>query len=382
MHNYSLWLHIFADRRFFMPYMLGMKRKVAIAGARGYSGLELTRILLQHPEVEVSGLFATAAFDPADSWPELKSGELQGQSISHLLETVGQYPIDHDCVFLALPHETSAEIAPKLLARGCNVIDLSGAYRLQDGTADENAAAYEKWYKMKHPALNLLKQAQYGLLPFYKAKPSSKPQLISNPGCYATALNLALIPLLQSKLIDPSFVAIDAKSGTTGAGKKAEERLLFSEVNDNCLPYRVGMHQHEPEIQMALKRWGGSTIDMSFTPHLIPVRRGIIATIYGKVPAGTTTENIRSAFQNAFEGYPLVRFGDIADPGQERELKLSRVVGSPRTHIVWKLDGTRVTVFSLIDNLLKGAASQAVENMNSIFGWDVSTGLTQKEGLL
>lgn len=353
-------------------------KRVAIAGARGYSGLELTRILLQHPEVEVTGLFATVAFDPADSWPELKPGELQGQSISHLLESANKY----DLVFLALPHETSAEIAPKLLAAGTNVVDLSGAFRLQDGSASDQSAAYEKWYKMKHPDLKWLSQAQYGLLPFYKAKPSEKPQLIANPGCYATALNLALIPLLKAKLIDPSFVAVDAKSGTTGAGKKAEERLLFSEVNENCLPYKVGCHQHEPEIQMALKRWGGSTIDMSFTPHLIPVRRGIIATIYGKVPAGTTSGQISSAYGQAFEGYPLVKFGDLGDPGQERELKLSRVVGSPRTHIIWKLEGTRVTVFSLIDNLLKGAASQAVENMNAIYGWDVSTGLTNKEGLL
>ena len=383
MHIYSSFVHIFADKAMKRPYMLNMKSvtkpKIAIAGARGYSGLELTRILLQHPNVEVSGLFASAPFDPVDSWPELNGSSLQGQSINALLENPGNY----DCAFLALPHEASAELAPKLLAAGLNVIDLSGAFRLQEGTPQECAKAYEKLYKMpKHPGMEWLSKAQYSLVPFYNPQARPEPQLISNPGCYATALTMALIPLVKAKLIDPSFIAIDAKSGTTGAGKKAEERLLYSEVADNCLPYRIGNHQHEPEIQMALRRWGGAPIDMSFTPHLLPSRRGIIASIYGKTPANTTDEMIHKAFEEAFGSYPLVRFGSLKNAGQERELKLTRVIGSPRTHISWKLDGTRITIFSLIDNLLKGAASQAVENMNGIFGWPVSLGLTNKEGLL
>lgn len=350
-------------------------RTVAVAGARGYSGLELTRLLLQHPGVEVAGLYASAPFDPIDSWPELKPGALQGQTLTELFECADRF----DCVFLALPHEASAEAAPKLLQKGCDVVDLSGAFRLQDG---DSAAAYQKWYKMDHPHLSLVREALYGLVPFQKIQPAEHPQLISNPGCYATALSLALIPLLKAGLLDPSFVVIDAKSGTTGAGKKAEERLLYSEVADNCLPYKVGCHQHEPEIQMALSRWGGSKIDMSFTPHLLPTRRGIIASLYGKVARGTSSAMIERAYAEAFGDYPLVRFGDLAKPGQERELRLTRVVGSPRTHISWKLDGDRVTIFSLIDNLLKGAASQAIENMNSLYGWDVSKGLTSKEGLL
>lgn len=371
-----IFMHIFADKGRKRSYIWDMK-KVAVAGARGYSGLELTRILSQHPKVELAGLYASVDFDPADSWPELTI-KCPGLPLSHLLESK-----DHlDCVFLALPHEASAEIAPKLLSKGCDVVDLSGAFRLQDGTQTEQTQAYEHWYRMKHPALNWLSQAQYGLVPFQRVKATESASLIANPGCYATAISLALIPLLKNNLIKPDFVAIDAKSGTTGAGKKAEERLLFSEVSDNCLPYKVNSHQHEPEIQMALQRWGNSQIEMSFTPHLLPTRRGIIATIYGQVPMGTMDSHLQSAYHDAFGSYPFARFGNLNEKNMERELRLNRVVGSPRAHIVWKLSGQRLTVFALIDNLLKGAASQAVENMNLLYGWDVQSGLTLKEGLL
>lgn len=274
------------------------------------------------------------------------------------------------------------KVAPQLLAAGLHVIDLSGVFRLQDGDEKAQLHKYEKWYHLNHSELALLKNARYGLVPFQKSEVAKAPVLVANPGCYATAISLAIIPLLQAKLLDPQFVAVDAKSGTTGAGKKAQESLLFSEVDGLCLPYRVGHHQHEPEIQMALSRWGGSKIQMSFTPHLLPARRGIIASIYGKVPAGTKDSAIEKAFQAAYGEYPLVRFQNLNEPGADRELRLSRVVGSARTNILWKLVDDRLTVFSLLDNLLKGAASQAVENFNALYGWSGTLGLENKEGLL
>lgn len=352
--------------------------RVAIVGSRGYSGLEVSRILLNHPKVQSVGLFATSAFEPADTLPELKPGQIQGQALSNLLEA----PQNYDCAFLALPHEASLDVAPRLLKAGLHVIDLSGAFRLQSGSDAENIQMYKTWYKLEHTEAALLKQAHYGLIPFQAPQIAKTPTLVSNPGCYATAVSLALIPLLKAGLADSEFIAVDAKSGTTGAGKKAEEKLLFSEVADNCLPYKVSSHQHQPEIQMALERFGGRTVDMSFTPHLLPTRRGIIASIYTKVPAGTTETSVGQAFAAAYENYPLVRLSSLATPGSERDLKLSRVVGSPRTHITWKLDGRRLTVFTLIDNLLKGAASQAVENFNGLYGWDLTMGLAHKEGLL
>lgn len=359
---------------------MNTKIKVAIAGARGYSGLELTRILWSHPQVESVALYATEAFEPSDSWPELQPGQLQGLPIASLLNSA---PSSYDCVFLALPHEASLKLAPQLLKAGMNVIDLSGVFRLQEGSSKDQAAQYEKWYRLNHNELELLSQAHYGLVPFQKEKPvTGKPVLISNPGCYATAISMALVPLLGAQLIDPQFVVVDAKSGTTGAGKKAEEKLLFSEVSENCLPYKVSSHQHEPEIQMSLQRWGGQKVGMSFTPHLLPTRRGIIASVYAKTAGAVTDSDIQKAFEQEFKNYPLVRFKNLKQAGSERDLRLSRVVGSPRTHIVWNLDGDRLTVFSLIDNLLKGAASQAVENLNGLYGWSVNLGLDHKEGLL
>jgi N-acetyl-gamma-glutamyl-phosphate reductase len=372
-------MHNIADNPPYFPYTFLMKPiRVAVVGSRGYSGLELTRILLRHPHVESLGLFASEPFEPADGLPELKAGQLAGLPLSTLLDS----PKNYDCAFLALPHEASLKVAPALLAAGLNVIDLSGVFRLQDGDDNTRLQQYEKWYRLKHSELELLKNAQYGLVPFQSVKFSGRPTLVSNPGCYATAISLAIIPLLQAQLLDPQFVAVDAKSGTTGAGKKAQENLLFSEVDGLCLPYRVGHHQHEPEIQMALSRWGGTSIGMSFTPHLLPVRRGIIASVYGKVPSGTKNLAIAQAYQEAYGEYPLVRFQNLEEPGAERELRLSRVVGSPRTNILWKLVDDRLTVFSLLDNLLKGAASQAVENFNSLYGWSGTLGLENKEGLL
>ncbi len=321
------------------------KITVSIVGARGYSGQELARLLLHHPSVTLTHCFATSGFD------------LFTQIFDEKAKTVTCLPdteiFNHltDVVFLATPAEVSMELAPQILAAGKTVIDISGAFRLK--TSD-----MKKWYGFAQTSTSSLATADYGLAPF--CGPLSKDtRLIANPGCYATSVSLALIPLIQRGLIDVNTLVIDAKSGTTGAGRKASEAQLFAEVSGDCLPYKVGKHQHLPEIQEAVAKYTGQEIQPHFATHLLPVKRGIISSIYA---TATTTDlsEIENAYREAYQHYPLVRTSrDVS-----QFAKLSHVVGTPFTHISFELVGNKLYVFSVIDNLLKGAASQAVENLN------------------
>jgi N-acetyl-gamma-glutamyl-phosphate reductase len=200
---------------------------------------------------------------------------------------------------------------------------------------------------------------------------------VANPGCYATAITLALIPLLKNNLINESSIVIDAKSGTSGAGKKASENMLFTEVDGECLPYKVGRHQHYPEIIEALEAFGGSKVDLHLTTSLLPVRRGIIAGVYAQLQDGKTIEDVAAAFAQAYGDYPLVSHGTVK--GEPALMSLKKVVGTGKTNIAYEVEGNRLYVFSCIDNLLKGAASQAIENFNRISGLAVSTGLNHLE---
>lgn len=344
--------------------------KVAVVGVRGYSGLELARILLKHPEANLVAGFATdTAFKLSDYMPEQSAASVPVLSMKEL-EAVA---CDLNTVFLATPAEVSLELAPKLLTKGVNVIDLSGAFRLR-------AEAYPKWYGFEHTAAALLSKAHFGLSPFAgPAASGGKATLVSNPGCYATAVLMALIPLMKEKLIAPESLVIDAKSGTSGAGRKASEGMLFTEVEGECLPYKVAKHQHFPEICRYAETFAGTapgSFDPMLTTSLINVRRGIIAGLYARLKPGAGAKQVQAAYEKSFSGYPLVRFGE------DTSLSLKRVVGSARTHINYKVDGDKLYVFSLIDNLLKGAASQAVENFNALNDLPVATALTDMEGLL
>jgi N-acetyl-gamma-glutamyl-phosphate reductase len=340
--------------------------RVAIVGVRGYSGLELARILLKHPGVELVECFSTDKSYPLSQL--LSDAGAEKIQVKPVSQWDGK--ASFKTVFLATPTEASLELAPKFLKAGVKVIDLSGAFRLK-------SSSYPEWYGFEHSEKALLAQAQYGLVPF--SGPESA-QLVANPGCYATAVLLALIPLLKAGVIDPATLVIDAKSGTTGAGKKAAENLLFSEVDGECLPYKVGKHQHLPEIQEYAKVFGGAATDPFFTTHIIPVRRGIIAGLYAKL---TPKADPAAAYAEAFAGYPLVSVSriDSAD-APSYALSLKRIAGSPMTRISYQVLGDKLYVFSLIDNLLKGAASQAVENLNRSLDLPVDTGLKQFEGNL
>ncbi len=278
------------------------------------------------------------------------------------------------------------QLAPSLLAANIDVIDLSGAFRLSQ-------AQFEQWYEQKHQAVPLLTQALYGLSPWcFNAAPNmNEPaQLIANPGCYATCALMALLPLLKAQLILKEHIIIDAKSGVSGAGRKASQALLFCEVDNDFYPYKIGRHQHMPEIAHAIGLFSSVKADPMMVTHLLPIKRGILVSIYAQLAKplqGLTAQALQTklnkAFNDAYQNYPLVKFDYLHDISQEKRLlSLQRVVGSARVHIAYKVVDDQVLIFACLDNLMKGAASQAIENLNALLGLPLVTGLLEQEGLL
>ena len=356
---------------------------VAVVGARGYSGLELSRILLKHPRAKLVAALATdAGFKLSDYLPEAAAQTVTSGSVKDLDSLLSRVK----CVFLATPAEASMELAPKILAAGVDVIDLSGAFRLKEGDSQSRLARYSTWYGFEHSQLGLLDQAEYGLSPWNgPIKSSQGARLVANPGCYATAVLMAVLPLLKEGLVQPGSIVIDAKSGTSGAGRKAAENLLYTEVEGECLPYKVGKHQHLPEICEAIENFAGVQCEPMFSTSLLPVRRGIIAGIYARLAPGRGTQEIAQAFERAYQGYELVKLTSLEGlpaSAQARSMSLKLVAGSARTQISFQVDGDRLYVFSLIDNLVKGAAGQAVENFNRLQDFPVSLALADREGIL
>lgn len=351
---------------------LPLSPKVAVVGTSGYSGLELVRLLLRHPNAKLRACFSTQNdFDWTGYLPSARSIPVLN------VKDLDEWARELDTVFLATPLEVSLELAPKLLDVGLKVIDLSGGYRL------ESADDYPAWYHHTHSSPDLLAKAEYGLTP-WAGKPKSN--LIANPGCYATSILMALLPLVKRDYLQLDSIIVDAKSGTSGAGRKAAEHLLFTEVEGECLPYRISRHQHLPEIQQSLKKFGGGKpVEITFTPHLLNIRRGILSSIYAKTAPGVTLGEINAAFARDYSDYPLIEWGalDSTDSrANQARLSLKRVVGSPLTRVHYQLDGQRLFLFSLLDNLLKGAASQAIENFNRLFDLPLQRGLENLEAVL
>lgn len=341
-----------------------MKKKItcSVVGARGYTGIETARLLLQHPNAQLVSCFATSEFKLSKYLSSPAASQVKSLLDSELMQNLT------DVVFLATPAEVSLKLAPQILSAGKKVIDLSGAFRLKQNE-------YPTWYGFEHTEKALLKSAQYGLAPF--VGPAKSEKLIANPGCYATAISMVLIPLLKNNVIEADNIVIDAKSGATGAGKKAAENLLFTEVEGECLPYKVGKHQHYPEIQETVEAFTGQKIDAHFTTSLLAARRGIIAGIYANITKGTALKDIENAFGQAYESYRLVSFAKMSD--EPSLVSLKKVVGTGKTHISYELNGKKLYVFSCIDNLLKGAASQAIENLNRISDLPLTTGVGHLE---
>jgi len=348
--------------------------KAAIVGAQGYSGRELARLLLQHPQIKLTQVYSrNSEWSLADELPELATQTVAHANFDQLYKT----PPAVDIIFLATPPEVSLEAAQKLHPAIKWIVDLSGAFRLP-------ADIFTQWYQQPHTAENLLANAQYGLSPWQQAAPTP---IIANPGCYATTVLMALLPLAQEKLIDLNQVVIDAKSGVSGAGRSAKTELLFGEINNNFFPYKIGKHQHQPEIQQAIQDFTQVTSNPLLTTQVLPIPRGIMASIYipCKNPAPDFLEKVQRAYQQAYADYPLVRHACLStlnNKAQQRLLMLHSVIGSCRTHIAYQLVNDYLVIFSMLDNLLKGAASQAIENANRIFNWPLTCGLENKEGIL
>lgn len=336
----------------------------SVVGARGYTGLETVRLLLQHPQAQLTHCFATTQFNLSQFLSSPKAANVICLPDSEIFNNLT------DVVFLATPAEVSLKLAPKILAQGKKVIDLSGAFRLKKSD-------YQTWYGFEHTEKVWLEKAEYGLAPW--VGPSKGAQLVANPGCYATAISMALAPLLKNNVVDTENIVIDAKSGATGAGKKAAENLLFTEVDAECLPYKVGRHQHTPEIFEALENLTGQTIAAHFTTSLLPVRRGIIAGIYLNLKTGKSIEDVKNAFEQAYQNYNLVSHSEMKH--NTSLVSLKKVVGTGKTHISYEVVGNKLYLFSTIDNLLKGAASQAVENFNRLSDLPITAGVDHLEVL-
>lgn len=338
-----------------------MHTRAAIVGASGYAGLELTRILSRHPHLALSAIYS-------DRWSEETAGDrlpLDGPAAALRYTPLAQAArADAEVVFLATPAEVSAALAPKLLANGARVVDLSGAFRLAD------PALYPAWYGFEHPAPELLAEARYGL-PELARNGLAGARLVTNPGCYATAIALAVAPLLRSGLASPDGIAVTALSGVSGAGRKAAEDYSFVELADDLHAYRIGRHQHVPEIEQTVARFAGACGALAFTPVLVPIRRGILATAALRVSGRVPAEELEAALARAYQGEPFVR----VRPADRVAVK--DVVHTNRAHVGVALDaraGVAVATCA-IDNLVKGAAGQAVQALDAAMGWPETTGL-------
>jgi N-acetyl-gamma-glutamyl-phosphate reductase len=338
---------------------MGMLR-VGVVGASGYSGAVATRIVLGHPRLTLA--FATSDRHAGESVATClgvrADATVQFVPNAAALDLAGSC----DAVLLATAADVSVRLAPALADAGKQVVDLSGAFRL-------DAPAAAKWYGIEHAAPQWLARAHYGLPELFGAPPPGS--LVANPGCYPTAALLALGPLLREGLVEPGGVVVDGKSGVTGAGRQSGEAASFVEVDGDVRAYKVLAHQHTPEIVRMLSRFVPG-VTLTFTAHLLPVARGLLATCYARPRPGATRERVKACLADAYARAPLVR----AVPPDDVMLK--RVVGTPFALVGASADDDMVVAVGAIDNLLKGAAGQAVQNLNAMNSWDETLGL---EGL-
>ncbi|MEW6191935.1 MAG: N-acetyl-gamma-glutamyl-phosphate reductase [Bacillota bacterium] len=337
--------------------------KVGIVGASGYTGAELVRILVRHPAAEVAFLTSRsyAGQQLAAVFPHLAGFTDRVLTAFDAEEMAAGC----DVVFTALPHGHAVPVAQAVLARGKKLIDLGADFRFRD------AAVYEAWYKVPHEAPALLQEAVYGVPEFYRERLRGA-SLVANPGCYPTATLLALVPLLRAGVIAPEGLIIDAKSGVSGAGRKLDLRTHYAEVNENVQAYNVGIHRHTPEIEQELSVAAGKEVRVSFTPHLVPQTRGILATVYANVKEPLATGDLLAVYRDFYRGEPFVR---VLPEGVLPQTK--SVTGSNCAHLGAVADPRtgRAVLLAAIDNLVKGASGQAVQNMNLMFGLPETTGL-------
>ncbi len=332
--------------------------RTAILGASGYAGGELMRLLARHPSVQLGQVFAKsfagAAVSSVHVWDD------EGAVFE---EFSNANEIEAEVCFLALPHGEAMEIAPMLLDQGKIVIDLGGDHRLKD------RALFEKFYKKSQTSGAVLDEAVYGL-PEWNATKIRAARFVANPGCYATSAILALAPLLVEGLIETDSIIIDSMSGVSGAGRKAAIEYSFSEVNENVKAYRVGDHQHIPEIETVLGDISEQEVKITFTPHLIPITRGIYSTTYAQLSSVVSDSDVKEVFQQHYINKPFVRL-----PTSIPEVRRVTNTNFIDIYTTVLLERNQVIIISTLDNLVKGAAGQAVQNMNLVCGFPETEGL-------
>jgi len=340
--------------------------KAGIVGGTGYTGVELLRLLALHPNIELQAITSRgeAGTAVADIFPSLRGH----------VDLVFTSPDDAnleacDVVFFATPNGVAMQHTPSLLKAGVRVIDLAADYRIKD------VAVWEKWYGMTHASPELIADAVYGL-PEVNREAIKSAQLLANPGCYPTASQLGYLPLIENNLIETDGLIADCKSGVSGAGRTASVGILMSEVNESVKAYAVPGHRHLPEIQQGLESAAGKNVGLTFVPHLMPMTRGIHSTLYAKL--FKTDVDLQAMFEQRYADEPFV---DVLPAGSHPETRTVRGVNTCRIAVHRPQDGNTVVVLSVIDNLVKGAAGQAVQNLNIMFGLDETTGL-QGVGLL
>ena len=346
---------------------MSAKAKIGILGASGYTGAELVRLLLRHPHAEILLLTADrrAGKPMSDVFPQFAPFALPALTS---IEQADWKALGLDVAFCALPHGTTQKVIKDLLTRApaTKVVDLSADFRLSD------PAAYARWYGHEHFAPELQKEAVYGLTEVYRSDVKSA-RLVANPGCYTTCSELPLIPLLKAKAINPDEIVIDAKSGMTGAGRAAKEEMLFSEVSEGFHAYGVGHHRHMAELDQEFSKAAGRDVVATFTPHLEPMNRGILSTVYVR-DAKASPQDLHAILLKSYANEPFVHVLPYGAMPQSRHVR-----GSNMTFIGVTADriAGRAIICSTLDNLTKGASGQAVQNMNAMLGYGETTGLEQ-----
>jgi N-acetyl-gamma-glutamyl-phosphate reductase len=338
--------------------------KVGIVGGTGYTGVELLRLLAVHPEARVQAITSRSEAGVAvgTMFPSLRGqGRLSELQFS---DPAGAGLSRCDVVFFATPHGVAMAQARELVGAGVKIVDLAADFRLKD------TAEFERWYKMPHACPDLLAESVYGLPEMYRDA-IRKARIVGNPGCYPTAIQLGFLPLVEAGIVDVDHLIADAKSGVSGAGRKAELGLLFSEASDNFKAYNLGGHRHHPEVVQGLNGRSKSPVTVVFTPHLVPMVRGILATLYARLTDRSV--DLQALFEKRYAGEPFV---DVMPAGSHPETRSVRASNVCRIAVHRPQDGDIAVVVAVIDNLVKGAAGQAIQNMNLMFGLAETTGLT------
>jgi len=340
---------------------------VGVVGGTGYTGAELLRLLVMHPQVELKQV--TSRSESGNKVADLFAN-LRGFTDVCFTEPAAGTLAECDVVFFATPNGTAMKMVPELIEKGVRVIDLAADFRLQD------AAVWKQWYGIDHACVDVLAEAVYGLPEINRAAIKTA-NVVANPGCYPTAVTLGFLPLIENALVDDQHLIADAKSGVSGAGRGASVATLQAESSENFKAYAVDGHRHLPEIKQTLGRVASHDVGLTFVPHLVPMIRGIEASLYATISVGLAADFATDLHQLYLQRYADEPFVDVLDPGTMPETRSVKGANTCRISIFRPQQGDTIVVSSVIDNLVKGAAGQAIQNMNIMFGFDETSGLNQ-----